>query len=221
MPQRQIDFYFDYLSPYAYLCWARLPEFCAELGLDLRLHPVLFPGLLNHWGQLGPAEIVPKRAFVFRDCARIAARHDIPLVGPKSHPYRPLLPLRLSLPSVAGSRQAEVVAAIFKAGWAEGIELSSADELEGALTRAGLAGKSLIAAAGTTDAKAALRQATNDAIALGVFGVPTMIVDGELFWGNDQFPYLRDFIEGRHQPSGEFMSFALSRPRSADRPGRG
>jgi 2-hydroxychromene-2-carboxylate isomerase len=220
MTQRKLAFYFDYLSPYAYLCWARLPQFCIELDLDLQLRPVLFPGLLNHWGQLGPAEIPPKRAFVFRDCARFAATHGIDLVGPATHPFRPLLPLRLSLPVVAGDKQADVVAAIFTAGWAEGIELSSADALEECLDRAGLPGASLIAAASTDIAKTALREATHEAVETGVFGVPTMVIDGELFWGNDQFPYLRDFVSGQNQPSDKYMEHALNRPRSADRPGK-
>ena len=82
MSIQHLDFYFDYISPYAYFAWFNVKALCDRRGLDLYAHPVLFAGLLNHWGQLGPAEIPPKREFVFKDAARYAARRGI---GQHSH----------------------------------------------------------------------------------------------------------------------------------------
>ena len=75
---RSIDFYFDYLSPYAYLAWLRLPEVCTPRKVQIVARPVLFAGLLNYWGHLGPAEIPPKGQHVFKECARFAAMAGIP-----------------------------------------------------------------------------------------------------------------------------------------------
>ena len=77
-----VDFYFDFISPYSYLAWTQLPALCARHGVVLRPRPVLFAGLLQHWGQLGPAEIKPKREFLWKDTHRIAARWGVPFSLP-------------------------------------------------------------------------------------------------------------------------------------------
>ncbi len=197
IPQAGVDFYFDYLSPFAYFAALRLPELCRQRGAQLRFRPVLFAGLLDHWGQRGPAEIPPKAIHTFKLCARYAALHGVPFRSPRFHPYRPLDALRVSLEAVAGDDQAKVVAAIFQAGWGEGADLGDTADLSAAITAAGLDGQALMKKASQPPAKSALRQETEAAIAKGVFGIPTMIVADELFWGVDQLEYLELHLEGR------------------------
>lgn len=180
-----LDFYFDFISPYAYLAWRRLRTLSERDGFEVRAHPVLFAGLLKHWGQLGPAEIPPKRAFTFRDVFRFAARHSIPMTFPAAHPFNPLVALRASLASVAGEHQARVVDAIYRLGWENGGDIGDAKQIADALVKAGVPSDVLEKAA-SPSAKDALRAATDEAIALGVFGVPTYVADGEVFWGNDR-----------------------------------
>jgi len=195
--QAGVDFYFDYLSPFAYFAALRLPELCRQRGAPLRFRPVLFAGLLDHWGQRGPAEIPPKAIHTFKLCARYAALYDVPFRSPRFHPYRPLEALRVSLEEVAGSEQAKVVAAIFHAGWGEGADLGDTADLSAAIDAAGVDAQALMKRAGEAAAKSALRQETEAAIARGVFGIPTMIVGDELFWGVDQLEYLELHLEGR------------------------
>jgi 2-hydroxychromene-2-carboxylate isomerase len=211
-----VDFYFDYVSPYAYFAWLRIGELCAARGALLRAHPVLFAALLDHWGQRGPAEVPPRRAWVFRDGARYAARHGVPLAWPAAHPFNPLLALRLSLP---GPEQHRVIAAIYRAGWARGGDLGSPETLRGALDDAGLDGASRLAAAATPEAKQALRDETDAAIGRGVFGVPTMIAGDELFWGNDRLDDLAAHLDGQDplDPHREQLREVMARPRAADR----
>ena len=90
-----IEFWFDFISPYAYLAWQRIHPVVEAHGRALIYRPVLFAGLLDHWGQLGPAEIPPKREFVFRQVLRRAAALGVPLEPPPSHPFNSLLGLRL------------------------------------------------------------------------------------------------------------------------------
>ena len=197
IPQAVVDFYFDYLSPFAYFAALRLPELCRERGAQLRFRPVLFAGLLDHWGQRGPAEIPPKAIHTFKLCARYATLHGVPFRSPRFHPYRPLDALRVSLEEVGGNDQAKIVAAIFHAGWGEGADLGDRDDLSDAVTAVGLDGEALMKKASEPPAKSRLRQETEAAIAKGVFGIPTMIVADELFWGVDQLEYLELYLEGR------------------------
>jgi 2-hydroxychromene-2-carboxylate isomerase len=195
--EQGVDFYFDYLSPFAYFAALRLPELCQQRDAPLRFRPVLFAGLLDHWGQRGPAEVPPKALHTFKLCARYAALRGVPFRSPRFHPYRPLDALRVSLEEVAGDDQEKVVAAIFHAGWGEGIDLGDAAELGAAISSTGLDGEALMEKAGEPPAKIKLREETESAIARGVFGVPTMIVAEELFWGVDQLENLELHLEGR------------------------
>jgi len=194
---RTVDFYFDYLSPYAYLAWLCLPEVTDPRNVEIVPRPVLFAGLLNHWGQLGPAEIPPKGSHVGRDTGRFAALRGIPLHSPRYHPFRPLLALRVSLAVVSGEDQKEAITAIYKAGWADSIDLGDRGDIRDALNGAGLDGEQLVAAAEAPLAKDTLRIETEAAISRGVFGIPTMVVDDELFWGLDQFQYLALYLDGK------------------------
>jgi 2-hydroxychromene-2-carboxylate isomerase len=216
---RTVDFYFDYLSPFAYFASRQLPEICESRGVSLRWRPVLFAGLLDHWGQRGPAEIPPKAINTFKLCARYAAQHEIPYRSPRFHPFRPLDALRMSLRVVAGDHQPQVVAALFGLGWGGGGDYMNDDDLTGALDRAGLDGSALLSRARQPDVKQVLREETESGIARGVFGIPTMIVDDELFWGVDQLPYLELYLDGRDPISGIDFEKIRSEGRGAERPG--
>jgi 2-hydroxychromene-2-carboxylate isomerase len=181
-----VELYFDYLSPYAYLAHVELEERAARSEITLLLRPTLLAALLEHGGQLGPAEIPAKRRYIIKDAMRIAASRDLPLCFPRPHPFRPLTALRLSLDEVSGEAQPRVVAALWKHGWAEGGDMSDEGALAAALDRVGLDGSELVARTGRDEAKQALRRQTERAIERGVFGVPTMIASGELFWGSDR-----------------------------------
>jgi 2-hydroxychromene-2-carboxylate isomerase len=217
--QAGVDFYFDYLSPFAYFAALRLPALCQQRGTELRFRPVLFAGLLDHWGQRGPAEVPPKAIHTFKLCARYAALHGVPFRSPRFHPYRPLSALRVSLESVAGDDQAKVVAAIFHAGWGQGADLGAPADLIAAITAAGLDGKALMEKAAEPQAKATLREETQAAIAKGVFGIPTMIVADELFWGVDQLEYLELHLEGRDPLQSVDLAQVRSEGSAAVRPG--
>jgi 2-hydroxychromene-2-carboxylate isomerase len=223
MAARTVDFYFDYISGYAYFGWLRIQDVCASRGVTLRIHPVLFAGLLNHWGTVGPAEVPPRRAWVYRDGFRHAALHGIKLACPKFHPYNPLPALRMSLAEVAAADQPRVVQAIFRAGWTDGIDLGSPTELVAALDAAGLDGRVILENSESSLAKEALKRETQEAIGRGVFGVPTMICGEELFWGSDRIDHLELHLDGKDplDPYRGQVKEILARPRMADRPGKG
>jgi len=213
----RVEFFFDFISPYSYLAWPRVRALCARRHVALVLRPVLFAALLEHGGQRGPAEIPAKRAWLVSDCLRLAALEGVPLTFPKHHPFNPLSALRLALRDVAGERQEAVADTLWEAGWRKGADLASPEELVAALDARGLDGRALLARASEPAAKEALRRETAEAIARGVFGVPTMIAGDKLFWGNDRVEHLALALDGRDPLDRARMAELLARTPSAVR----
>ena len=143
MKKHSLDFYFDYLSPYAYFAWRKIPQFCHDHGLELNIRPIVFGKLLDHWGQLGPAEIPPKREWLAKYCYRYAQLHGFEFNGPKYHPFNSLAALRLSLSEVCGVDQEKVVSAIFEAGWSRGRDIGNLDVLKEILQACGVDSEAL------------------------------------------------------------------------------
>jgi 2-hydroxychromene-2-carboxylate isomerase len=191
-----IRFYFDYISSNAYLAWYALPALAARHGAAIEPVPTLFAGLLESTGLLGPAEVPLKARWMWRNNLRKAARLGLPLNPPCFHPFNPLLALRVSSLPLAADERARLISALFDAVWVHGLHVSEAEVVARLANEAGLDGARLVAAAQQPDSKARLRRQTDAAIALGVFGVPSMAVGDEVFWGYDDLPYLDDYLAG-------------------------
>lgn len=209
-----IRFYFDVISPFAWLAWRQIRPLCERHGVALDPRPVVFGALLAHHGQLGPAEIESKRRVTMETIWRRAHRHGWTVRGTARHPFNPVTALRLCLPEVAGERQDAVIDAVFDAGWQHGLDLSDPDVLANVLDGIGLDGASLVARTKEDgEVKAALRRNTDEAIAHGTFGVPTMVLeDGTLFWGDDSLVDLDDHLQGRDPVDPAMMAEWLGRP---------
>lgn len=183
---RAATWYFDFVSPFAYICLHRLKELPAGLAIEYR--PVLFAGLLNHWGQKGPAELPTKRRYTYRWSHWWAHSLGIPLRYPAAHPFNPLQHLRLAIASGCGP---EPVRKIFDAVWTTGADATDPNRFAALCSDLKIDREKLESA----EVKNTLRQNTDDAVQRGVFGVPTLEVDGELFWGADSIEFLKDFLE--------------------------
>jgi 2-hydroxychromene-2-carboxylate isomerase len=185
---RAIDWYFDYLSPYAYLqfeSFHRLPD-----DVEVTLHPVLFAGLLSHWGNLGPAEIPAKRRQTYRYCHWLADKRGIEFKAPPRHPFNPLAVLRLTL---ALDSKPDAVRAIFRHIWAKGLDAQDPEVLT--VLAASLGVDDLAARINDPAVKQKLRDNTSEAIQRGVFGIPTFVYENEVFWGDDMTGMFLDFLE--------------------------
>lgn len=191
-----LRFLFDFVSPYAYLAWHRVHAIAAAHGRQVEPVPVLFAGLLAAHGHKGPAEIAAKRRYVFVDCVRIARAHGVPFGPPPAHPFNPLVALRAVGIAPPASRRA-LIDALYAAVWGgDGGGIDAEDKVARVADGCGLDGAALVAAAASPAAKAILRDATDAAIAAGVFGVPMVLVDGAMFWGNDALPHLDALLGG-------------------------
>ena len=195
-------FYFDTISPFAYLMWTALRR--TPLGIPVVPTPVVFGALLSHWGQLGPAEIPAKRIHTYRYCQWLAEKEQIPFRFPPSHPFLSLASLRLI---VAMGSTGEAADRVFDSIFAEGLDFGSPSEIVLACARWGA--PELAGEIQSESVKAALRRNTDEAIARGVFGVPTLAVGQELFWGYDSLPLAREFLDnGQLFESPEMMRLA-------------
>ena len=171
-----LRWYFDVISPFAYLQWPKLKALAAQR--EIALVPVLFAAVLAARGQKGPAEIPGKREFTYRHVLWQARQAGVPLQFPPAHPFNPVTALRLC---IAGGCTLAVVDAVFDWIWAQGRAGDSVEALQPLLSQLGIAAEAL-----ADDAvKATLRSNTDGALAAGVFGVPTLQIGDALFWGND------------------------------------
>ncbi|MGH8314699.1 MAG: 2-hydroxychromene-2-carboxylate isomerase [Steroidobacterales bacterium] len=206
------DWYFDFISPFSYLQCEQLH--LLERSIRVRYKPVLFAGLLKANGHKGPAEIPAKRRFTYRFVAWQAKRIGVPLKFPAAHPFNPLPLLRLA---VAADADPEVIRRIFRFVWRDGrigdlpiewAELMAQINMPDAIDR--------IASA---EVKEALHRNTDDAVAHGVFGVPTLVIGDELFWGVDATAMAVDYVAQGCRFSDPEMARLADLPLGVDRAG--
>ena len=182
---RRAIWHFDFISPFAYIGLHRLKKLPADVAIEYR--PVLFAGLLNHWGQKGPAELATKRRYTYRWSHWWAHSLGLPLRYPAAHPFNPLHHLRLA---IACGSTPEAVRKIFDSVWTTGADPSDQKNFAALCSDLGVTADALASPA----IKDTLRSNTDAAIKAGVFGEPTVEVDGELFWGADAMDFLRAFL---------------------------
>ena len=179
---------YDVISPFAYLALPRLGEFPETV--ELTAMPVLFAALLDHFGQRGPAEIPSKRRFTYRFALWRARRLQLPMQLPPAHPFNPLAALRLIIAAGSTLHAARtVLTAVFGAGRDvsdPSVVAQLAQELGVANPEQALADPAV---------KARLRQNTQWASERGVFGVPTLVIGEELFWGHDAIDMALDYLK--------------------------
>ena len=180
--------YFDFVSPYAYLQSRMLHKFAGKAQIAMK--PVLFAGLLAHSKNLGPAEIPSKRVWTYRFCTWFARGHGIPFRFPPRHPFNPLKPLRLA---IAQGAAPAAVHAIFDFIWAEGRDPADPAAWNALGARLGISDPD--AAIDRQAVKDALRGNTEAAIAAGVFGVPSFVIGGEVFWGVDSTDFVLEYLD--------------------------
>jgi len=209
---RALIWYFDFVSPYSYISFKRLAELPAGVAVELR--PVLFAGLLQHYGQKGPAEIPEKRRWTYRWCTWWAKELGIPFRFPAAHPFNPLHHLRLA---IAAGPTRDNVARIFDALWVQGDDAGDPSAFARLARALGVDESRL----GLPEVKDHLRRNTEDAAGRGVFGVPTFEVDGELFWGADAIGFVNAYLSDPTALRNDDMRRVDTLPVGAARKGGG
>lgn len=208
---RTIDWYFDFISPFAYLQLEAFDRLPADTEVTFR--PVLFAGLLKHWGHKGPAEIPAKRRFTYRFVQWLAERDGVPLKFPPVHPFNPIKALRLA---IAAGNGIEPVRTIFRYIWREGISIDDDEQWNQLCSRIGVVDPDVkINEPGIKDE---LKRNGEHAVAAGLFGVPSFVIDGEIFWGLDATGMAVDYLSEPQRFSSGELGRVANLPIGTERP---
>lgn len=208
---RRAILYFDFISPFAYLLFKQLGQLPASFEIEFK--PVLFAGLLKHWEHKGPAEIPEKRKFTYRFIQWQATQLGIPLQFPPAHPFNPVQVLRLA---VALSSGLQTIQTIFDFIWGKGGDVTDAVALAQLAKELGVADLKTLTENKTV--KEQLIRNGEAAIDAGVFGVPTFVADGNLFWGSDSLGMLLAYLEDPEILRSDEMRRVSDLPVGAERP---
>lgn len=185
-----IAFHFDFISPYGYFASLAIEAMAARHGREVDWRPMLLGVAVMKVMGLKPLLDTPlKGDYIRRDVLRHARRHRIPLgrdlhasVGNPLPPARAFYWVKQHYPQL----QAPMAHALYHAFWAEGRDLSTPEAIAAIPLPAGIEPAALAEGAASDEASALLRNAVAASIAEGIFGSPTIVVDGEPFWGSDR-----------------------------------
>ena len=183
----QAEWFFDFISPFSYLQLRHVETLRAEL--EITPVPILFGAVLSHLGTVGPAKIAGKREFTYRFVQWRAERDGVALAFPPAHPFNPIAALRLA---IAAGTTWPAITAIFEHIWKRGCAADTAEALADVGRAIGV--DDVARAIASETVKTGLRTSTESAIAAGVYGVPTLRLGGELFWGEDATDMARDYL---------------------------
>lgn len=191
------DFWFDYISHNAYLAWHGLKPIAEAHELSITPQPVVFAGLLNHYGGKGPAELAAKSQWMLKNVLRKSRLMGLPLQPPASHPFNPLLSLRATLAVEDHAARMRFIDSMFHAVWADSRDPNANETIRDCASTAGCNGDHVLELANDPDTKDALHNQTREAIRRNVFGVPSILIGDELFWGYDDLAFMRQYLEGK------------------------
>eukprot|EP01031_Cornospumella_fuschlensis_P030831 gene30831-37249_t len=217
----KLQFFFDPISPYTYFALRGLEPIAAKHNLQIQVMPVLFAGLLDASGGMGPAEVPKKRHYMFLDCQRLAVINNMPFTLPPAHPFKPLLALRCALALPQDQQRTRFVRQLLDTCG----DITKADTLLSVARAIDLGdgdARALLLRADSPDVKQQLREDTQRAADVGIFGVPSVLAGSALFWGSDRLAHLDLHLQGALAVDEAQLRRTIdSRPRAADRRGRG
>jgi len=190
MPRR-LEFFFDYVSPFSYLANSQLPALAKRTGAELVYRPILLGGVMQATGNQPPATLPARAKYMPKDIARWVRRYGVPFGFNTNFPMNTLQAMRAALVAQDDGSFPTYHAALFRAAWAEPVNLADANLLADVIAKAGLDAEVLLARASTDAIKERLKANTAEAVVRGAFGAPTFFVGDEMFFGNDRL----DFVE--------------------------
>lgn len=203
---REAIFYFDFISNNAYLAWSQLEALGRRYDLRIKPVPVLFAGLLKANNNVGPAEIAAKRHWMLKNILRKANLLGVPMRPPLHHPFNPLPALRACTAPMSDAQRWDLIDKIFKAVWVERRHVSDLEELSKIIDS--LQGGEVIDSQWSTSSLAAeaLKRNTQEAVDLGAFGIPTIIIEDELFFGYDDFEFIELYLQDKDPISSRMVA---------------
>lgn len=195
-----IEFFWEPGSPYTYLAATQIEALAKETGSTVAWKPFLLGKVFEARNMKLPASIPQKAQYMFKDIARWAQLYKVPITMPKVFPVHSLLASRSAIAAAQLGHEAKAAVAILSAYWGEGLDISQTEVIATACNKAGLDGAAILARAQDQSVKDQLKTYTEDALARGVFGAPTMFIGDAMFWGNDRLDIVKRVLQGTIQP---------------------
>lgn len=203
----KLQFWFEYASTYSYPAAMRIEAIAEAMGVEIDWRPFLLGPLFKSQQRMNdsPFNVVPvKGAYMWRDLARLCEKYGLEFQKPATFPQNGLLAARttLTLPNAA---RAAFARCVYRANFVDGRDISDPDTVHACLVSAGLDADTCLQAANESEIKSQLREETQKAADLGIFGAPSMVTpDGELFWGDDRLEdALAWTVHGTLRPPGQ------------------
>ena len=194
--QKTLDFYFDFGSPTAYLAHCRLQQLSEQYGLVVNYRPMLLGGVFKATDNMSPMAIPAKGKYMNEyDLPRFAKRYGVALNFNPFFPINTLQLMRGAIAAQAAGCLAHYVNAVYPAMWVDQKNMGDPDVMREVLDSAGLDAEGLMAACADPEVKAALIAGTEEAVAKGAFGAPTMYMDGEMYFGQDRLDFIEEALQ--------------------------
>lgn len=190
---KQLEYFFDYVSPFSYLADSQVPALVERTGAELVYRPFFLGGVMQASGNKPPATVPNKGKYMFSDIARWCERYGLELKFNPHFPVNTVKPMRAALVALEGGQFPAFHAAMFQAMWHDEKNLGEAEVLGEVIAGAGLDAEAILARIGDDDVKAKLKANSDEAVTRGAFGAPTFFVEGEMYFGNDRL----DFLEAK------------------------
>lgn len=191
---KRVEFYFDVGSPSGYLAWSQLPAIAAETGADIEYCPVLLGGIFKATGNATPADVPAKGRYLALDLARFARRYGVPLVYNSAFPINTIGLMRGAVAAQQAGQLDAYLDVIYPAFWVHDVDLGKPEEVVRCLREGGLDAEFLMRRVQEDDVKTELRARSDAAVERGLFGIPTMFVGGEMFFGQDRLELVREAL---------------------------
>jgi|SRR5579863_569031 2-hydroxychromene-2-carboxylate isomerase len=195
MAKHRVEFYFDYNSPYSYFASLQIEKLCEKAGADLEWVPMVLGGIFQAMNHVPSFQNPVRAKYLFEDLQNLSEAYSLPYKRRTSFIFKVVLPLRATIQVPQGKERGAAVHALFRGAFAEDKDAGNPQVVEALLNEAGLNGKALVAGADLQHVKDQLKESTDKAVARGVFGAPTMFLDGKkMFWGHDRLHVLEHFL---------------------------
>jgi 2-hydroxychromene-2-carboxylate isomerase len=191
---KNVDFYFDLSSPYSYLAATQIDKITTKHGAKLSWKPMVLGAVFKATGNVMPAQVAAKAKWMFDDLAHWSKHYGVPLKFTTHFPLNTIKPERLVIVADAQGKAAQLALAAFHALWVDDIDITQEAAMRDLCMAAGLDPVEALAAIETPPIKDRLRANTDEAIARGVFGAPTIFVGPHLFWGNDRLHFVDQML---------------------------
>jgi len=191
----RLEFFYDYVSPFAYLANSQVPALVERTGAELVYRPMLLGGVMQASGNSPPFSVPAKGRYVATDSQRWARHYGLPMEPNPHFPVLTILPLRAALVLLDEGGFSEFHEGVFRAMWTEGANVGEEEALTRVLEKAGLDAAHVLARCAEPEIKEALKRNTAEAVERGAFGAPTFFVGDEMFFGNDRLDFVEEALQ--------------------------